>query len=117
MRSGNPQSYCPDAGDFIWIDLEPTKGHEQAGRRPALVLSPRAYNHRANLCIACPITNRQKGYPFETPIPPGQAVSGVILVDHLRSLSWPERCAELIEQAPQNTLDDVRGKLSALIDI
>ena len=105
----------PDAGDFIWIDLVPTRGHEQAGRRPALVLSPRAYNRKVDLCIACPVTNQAKGYPFEVQIPSGHAVSGVVLADQVRSLSWAERNAAFVAQVPRDVLNDVRDKLATLI--
>jgi mRNA interferase MazF len=111
------RAYCPDAGDFIWIDLDPTTGHEQRGRRPALVLSRRAYNERAQLCVACPITIRAKGYPFEAAIPSGHGLSGVILADQPRSLAWPDRDVRLIDRAGQGLLDDVREKIAALIEI
>jgi mRNA interferase MazF len=116
-RSGSPQSYCPEAGDFIWLDLEPSKGHEQAGRRPALVLSPRVYNARAGLCIACPVTNQAKGYPFETPIPAGQPVSGVVLADQPRAMAWPDRRAQFIAKTLAEVVDDVRAKLAVLIGV
>ena len=110
--------YCPNAGDIIWIDFDPTKGHEQRGRRPALVLSSRRYNERgANLCIACPITSRRKGYPFEVPIPQGHAASGVVLADQIRSVSWLERGAEFLTIAPAEVVDDVREKIAALLAI
>ena len=129
-RTGTPKSsggrqsgtksgsgYCPDAGDFIWISLDPTKGHEQRGRRPAVVLSPRAYNERTGLCVGCPITGQAKGYPFEVSIPSGQAVTGVVLADQLRCLSWTERNASLAGRAHSDLLDDVRERIAALIEI
>lgn len=73
--------YVPDRGDAVWITLDPQAGHEQAGRRPALVLSPAAYNGKVGLALLCPITNRQKGYPFEAPLPPNVGVTGVVLCD------------------------------------
>ena len=112
------ESYCPEAGDVIWIDLDPTKGHEQRGRRPVLVLSPRRYNIRAELCVACPITSQAKGYPFEVAIPEGGAVSGgAVLADQMRSLSWAARHAEFRAAAPAAMLAEVRAKIAALIEI
>jgi mRNA interferase MazF len=102
---------------LVWIDLEPTKGHEQRGRRPAIVLSPRGYNERANLCIACAITNQAKGFRFEVPIPTGLPVTGVVLADQVRCLSWVERRAELIASVPRNVLEETRAKIAALIGI
>jgi mRNA interferase MazF len=114
-KSGS--GYVPAAGDFIRIDLEPTKGHEQRGRRPAMVISPLAYNQRVELCLACPLTNQAKGYPFEVAIPGGLSVTGVVLADQVRCLSWSERHADLIAHAPDDLLEDVREKLAALMEL
>jgi mRNA interferase MazF len=114
-KSGS--AYCPDAGDFIWIDLDPVKGHEQRGHRPALVLSTRAYNERTGLFVGCPITSRTKGYPFEVAIRSGHGISGVVLADQMRNLSWVERNAELIDRTGSDLLEDVREKIAALIEI
>jgi mRNA interferase MazF len=81
------------------------------------VLSPRAYNRRAGLCIACPVTNQAKGYPFETAIPGAHAVSGVVLADQPRGLSWPQRRAQFIARSPADVVDDVRAKLAALLEL
>lgn len=80
-----PEDYIPQRGDVVWIDLNPQAGHEQAGRRPAVVLSPMAYNSKTGLALFCPITNQEKNYPFEVPIPAGLPVSGVILADQVKS--------------------------------
>ncbi len=115
--SSSEQPYCPDEGDFIWIDLNPQLGHEQAGRRPALVLSPIIYNRPAGLCVLCPITSRVKSYPFNVAIPAGLPVTGVVLSDQIKSLAWPERKAAFIGKAPQPVLLDVRAKIKALLGI
>jgi mRNA interferase MazF len=109
--------YCPDAGDLVWIDLSPTVGHEQSGHRPAIVLTPRQYNAPSGLCIMCPITSRARGYPFEVAIPPGYAISGIILVDQARSVSWEGRYVKMAGVAPVELLDEVRERLAALLQI
>jgi mRNA interferase MazF len=110
-------AYCPDSGDVIDIDLGRQEGHEQRGRRPALVLTPRAYNRRAGLCVLCPITNQQKGYPFEVAIPPGRAVVGVVLADQVKSLSWERRYAQLRCPAPEEVVREAKGKIKALLQM
>ena len=105
----------PDAGDLVWLTFDPQAGHEQAGRRPALVLSPRSYNQKSGLALACPITNQVKGYPFEVPLPAGCGVSGAILADHLKSLDWSARRATKIGRIPPATLDEVLAKLAPLL--
>jgi mRNA interferase MazF len=87
--------WSPDRGDIVWITMNPTVGHEQMGRRPALVLSPASYNSKVGLAILCPITSQVKGYPFEVKIPKGLPVDGVILSDQAKSLDWRSRGAEL----------------------
>ena len=104
----------PGRGDAIVIDFDPQSGHEQAGRRPAIVLSPSAYNAAIGLAIVCPITNQAKGYPFEVDIPDGLAVTGVILADHVKSLDWRARDARVVCRLPQATLNDVLRKLDTL---
>lgn len=113
-RRGNAE-YVPDAGDLIWLSFSPQAGREQAGRRPALVLSSRAYNQPAGLCVVCPITGQTKGYPFEVPLPEGASVQGVVLSDHVRSADWRERRAERIGAAPAEVLDAVRARLKPLL--
>lgn len=108
-------AYTPNRGDAIWITLNPQAGHEQAGRRPALVLSPAAYNHKAGLVVACPITSQVKGYPFEVAIPAGLQISGVVLSDQVKSLDWKARQAELICKLPAPTVDEVLQKLNTLL--
>jgi len=110
-------TYCPEVGDVIDITFDPQQGREQRGRRPALVLSPRQYNRRAGLCVLCPITNQRKGYPFEVAIPPGHAVTGVVLSDQVKSLSWQDRQTALRCLAPTDVLREARGKIKALLQI
>jgi mRNA interferase MazF len=105
----------PERGDLAWIDFDPQTGREQAGRRPALVLSPAAYNRLVGLAVFCPVTSQTKGYPFETALPAGLEVQGVVLADHVRSLDWRTRRAEYICTAPAEVVEDVAAKAQALI--
>jgi mRNA interferase MazF len=106
--------YCPRRGDLIWLDFTPQAGHEQSGRRPALVISHDEYNRKVGLLLACPATTQQKGYPFEVSIPDGLPVSGVILADQVRSLDWRFRNARFIAKAPTDVLAEALSKLDAL---
>src|SRR5437588_1289807 len=99
--------YVPERGDAVWITLDPQAGHEQAGRRPALVLSPAAYNGRVGLALLCPITNQAKGYPFEVVLPQGLSVTGVVLADQVKSLDWGARKADRICAVPEETVTEV----------
>jgi mRNA interferase MazF len=110
-------SYCPEAGDFIWIDLDPTVGHEQGGRRPAIVLSPHTYNAAAGLCVICPITSRARDYPLEAMLPDSAGVRGVVLADQPRSISWEKPPIRHAGRAPDTVLTEVRERLAALLGI
>jgi mRNA interferase MazF len=105
----------PDRGDVVWITMNPQAGHEQAGRRPALVLSPAAYNGKVGLAILCPITSEVKGYPFEVSLPAGLPVEGVILSDQAKSLDWRAREAEPICGVPAETVQEALLKLGTLL--
>jgi mRNA interferase MazF len=107
-------AYVPHSGDLVWLDFDPQIGREQAGRRPALILSPRPYNELTDLCLACPITSRIKGYPFEVNVK-GKKIEGVILADHLKNLDWKKRNATLIERATEDVVLDVVAKLTTLL--
>ena len=108
-------AYEPDRGDVVWLTFHPQAGHEQTGRRPAVVLSPRAYNSKVGLAIVCPITSKIKGYPFEVIIPEGYGVTGVILADQVKSLDWRARRAAYINTLPQEVMEEVLGKLQTLL--
>ena len=110
------RAFVPQRGDVVWIALNPQAGHEQAGRRPSVVVSPRSYNGKVGLGLFCPITSRAKGYPFEVPLPAGLPVTGVVLADQVRSLDWRVRRAELVAHLPDDVIDEVIGKLSALLE-
>lgn len=107
--------YIPERGDAIWINFNPQAGHEQAGRRPAIVLSPKGYNGKVGLCLLCPITNQVKGYPFEVMIPPGLGVTGVVLSDQAKSLDWRVRNAEFVANLPEALTIEVLKKLRTLL--
>ena len=109
------KGYVPQRGDVVWITLNPQSGHEQAGRRPAVVLSPGIYNEIVELAILCPVTNQIKGYPFEVLMPDGLPVSGVILADQIKSLDWHVRDAEWICTLPHRVVVEVLQKLGTLL--
>jgi len=110
------KAYVPDRGDVVWIDFDPQTGHEQAGRRPALVLSPRIYNRPSGLALLCPITNQSKGYRYEIGVPGSLHVSGVILTDQVKNMAWKQRRAAFLCAMPAEVLDDVVEKVLTLID-
>ena len=107
--------YFPERGDAVWVSFDPQSGHEQAGRRPALVLSPSAYNQKVGLAVFCPITSQIKSYPFEVVIPGGLGVTGAVLSDQVKSLDWQARNAELICSLPEEIVSQVLQKLGALV--
>ena len=107
-------SYVPQCGDVVWITLTPQAGHEQAGRRTAVVLSPKSYNVKTGLAIFCPVTSQIKNYPFEVLIPAKLPIAGAILSDRVKSLDWRARNAELICALPDETISEVLQKLVTL---
>lgn len=107
--------YVPERGELVWLTFDPQAGHEQAGRRPAFVLSPSSYNRRAGLALLCPVTTQAKGYPFEVAIPAGLPMSGVVLADQLKSADWTARRAQFGCKAPQSVLAEVIAKLRPLL--
>lgn len=109
------EEYVPNRGDVVWINMSPQAGHEQAGKRPALVLSPASYNGRVGLAIFCPITNQIKGYPFEVVIPSGHEVTGAILSDQIKSLDWKARRAQFNCELPENIITKVRKLAKTLL--
>lgn len=109
-------AYIPDRGDLVWLQFTPQTGSEQAGRRPALIISPRAYNGKVGLALVCPITSRVKGYPFEVLLPEGSGVVGVVLADQIKSLDWRARTAKLIDRASSDVLDMVTARVLPLFD-
>lgn len=109
--------YVPERGDLVWLSSDAQAGREQAGRRPALILSPSSYNRRTGLALACPITSQVKGYPFEVGLPPGVAVTGVVLADRVRSIDWRARRAVLAGAAPIDVLDEVIARLEPLLGL
>ena len=109
-------AYVPERGDVVWVMFNPQAGHEQAGRRPAVVLSPKAYNGKVGLALLCPITSQVKGYPFEVALPDGLPVSGVILSDQVKNLDWKARNAEKAGTLPKEVIAMVLKRVKALIE-
>ncbi len=110
-----PGVYIPERGDVVWLEFNPQAGHEQAGKRPAVVISPKPYNEKVGLALVCPITSRAKGYPFEVPLPAGMAVSGVVLADQIKSLDWQARRSQFVCKAPAEVVADVIMKILVLV--
>ena len=107
--------YAPDRGDLVWLEFDPQAGHEQAGRRPAFVVSPRLYNYRAGLALVCPITTKSKGYPFEVEVRGSRGIGGWVLADQLKSLDYRARRARFAERAAPALVDEVLAKLAVLV--
>ena len=109
-------AYVPAPGDLVWLQFNPQAGHEQAGHRPAVVISPSSYNRRVGLAVCCPVTSQVKGYPFEVLLPQGLGVEGAILSDQIKSLDWRVRKARRIGSVPADVLQETVGKILALVD-
>ena len=107
----------PDRGDIVWLDFTPQAGTEQAGRRPALVLSPQKFNVGTGLMIACPVTSQMKGSPWEVPLPPGLKVVGAVLSDHLRSVDWIASNAAFSGKATGEVMEEVLGRIGAILGL
>ena len=109
------KKYLPDRGDAVWLNFSPKAGHEQSGRRPAVVVSPKSYNKKVGLGLFCPVTSQIKGYPFEVVIPAGMSISGVVLSDQIESLDWRVRDAQFICKLSESTICEILKKLSTLL--
>ena|SRR5438046_419758 len=110
-------SYVPSRGDVMLADLSPTIGHEQSGRRPVLVLTPQRYNRLTGLAVVCPLTNREKGYGFEVPLPHGLKVNGVILADQVKSLDWRHRNIHFLAALPADFVHSVASRVASLLGV
>lgn len=108
--------YAPKRGDIVRMDFDPQSGHEQAGHRPALVLSPKAYNRKVGLMLCCPITSHIKGYPFEVDLKGESGFGGVVLADQVKSVDWVARRAERKAHVSEDVLREVLDKVLALLD-
>jgi mRNA interferase MazF len=111
------KQYVPESGDIVWLNFNPQTGHEQSGRRPALVISPQEYNEKTDLAIFCPVTSQVKNYPFEVKIPDDLEISGVILSDQIKNLNWKIRKAEFICKLPKAALRETLNKMNALFNL
>jgi mRNA interferase MazF len=109
-------AYAPERADIVWLTFDPHAGHEQAGRRPAVVVSPRAYNGKVGLALLCPITAQCKGYPFEVEVPEGLPVSGAVLSDRLKSMDWKARRAVFACRLPRNVMTEILARIRTLTE-
>ena len=110
------REYVPERGDIVWLHFTPQAGHEQAGHRPALVISPRSYNRRVGLALFCPVSSQVKGYPFEVALPQGLKATGAILSDQVKSLDWRVRKAKRVCTVPGEIMDETIARILALVD-
>jgi mRNA interferase MazF len=110
------KAYAPDRGDIVWLQSDPQAGHEQAGRRPALVVSPRAYNRKVGHALCCPVTSQVKGYPFEVLLPGSARVRGAVLSDQLKSLDWRARQAVRCDRVPEDVMAEITARILTLVD-
>ena len=113
MVKGSP--YAPSRGEIVWLQFAPQAGHEQSGRRPAVIISPREYNQRVGLCLCCPVTSQVKGYPFEVELPRGLEITGAVLCDQVKSLDWKARHAALIGPLPVGLVKEIQAKILVLV--
>lgn len=109
-------AYCPRRGDVVWISFNPQAGHEQAGHRPALVLSPESYNRKVGLALLCPVTSQIKGYPFEVHVPPGLKTAGVVLSDQVKNMDWKARGTSFLCSLPDPVVREVLNKVGTLLN-
>jgi len=107
----------PDRGSLVWLHFSPQAGSEQAGHRPGIVLTPAGYHRRSRLAIVCPISSRERGWPMEVSLPAGLPITGVVLVDHIRSVDREARHMEVVGQAPQEVLDEIDARLAPLLNL
>ena len=115
MKKSGSDNYIPSRGDIVWLDFNPRTGREQAGHRPAIVISPKQFNSLSSLVFVCPITSRVKGFSFEILLPEEMQTRGVVLIHHLRSVDWKTRGVKFIELAPISVIDEICAKLEPLI--
>ena len=107
--------YVPERGDVVWLMFGPQAGHEQSGRRPAVVMSSSIYNGKTGMALCCPITSHVKGYPFEVLVPAGVKISGAILADQIRNIDWKTRRAEYLCKLADKVLEEVADKILSLL--
>ncbi|MDR3341614.1 MAG: endoribonuclease MazF [Treponema sp.] len=109
------KKYIPERGDVVWLNFNPQMGHEQKGKRPAIVISPKEYNEKVNLGLFCPITSKEKNYPFEVKIK-NEKIDGVVLSDQIKSLDWTKRGIDYIIKATEDEINEVLNKIGVLIN-
>lgn len=115
-KPGRRGRYVPDRGDVVWLRFTPQAGSEQAGHRPALVVSPKPYNRKVGLALVCPVTTRIKGYPFEVALPDGFGVTSAVLSDQVECVDWRARRARHMESVPIDIMREVTARIVALVD-